>query len=91
MGRSTTCAPTPASLRRALLRRRGAPFQGAEWAMKRGGWSKNAVVWATRRRYNGLGLLLRELSRQAAVLMRVQPPRDGDRKSHVVGPIVEFF
>ena len=34
------------------------------WAVKRGGWAKNAVVWSTCRRLNVHGLALRELSRQ---------------------------
>ena len=49
--RSANRSPTPAPLRRALFRRRAPPLEGAEWAMKRGGWAKNAVVWSTCRRY----------------------------------------
>ena len=62
--RSANRSPTPAPLRRALFRRRAAPLEGAEWAMKRGGWAKNAVVWSTCRRYIVHGLALRELQRQ---------------------------
>ena len=62
--RSANRSPTPAPLRRALFRRRAPPLEGAEWAMNRGGWAKNAVVWSTCRRYIVHGLALRELSRQ---------------------------
>ena len=62
--RSANRSPTPAPLRRALFRRRAPPLEGAEWAMNRGGWAENAVVWSTCRRYIVHSLALRELSRQ---------------------------